>query len=251
MKINFSKGLAFSFIFVLLFIQIYFIFKPSEISFSPEQEFSIRRILPENYEKGVPFEVVLEITADENFSFNEFKFFLSDVAENSEVIPFQEDKNASANNDLIFWRELFPGIYSLVYSVVSYENKINFNGRWEFNLNLSETGEGTYSGFVVGDSKIFAIAEEISQEISGGGGSGRGGGGTSRKENNISKSFNQSIAEEKNIYEVDSGSSDENFIQKEIIQKNLLRIYILISLIIFVGAIIFYFIFRKRFFEKV
>jgi len=243
------------FLFFLIILLVIFGFAIWKIFFStpffsPEQDFSIRRILPENYEKGVPFEVELEIISEDNFIFSDYSFFLADVAENSKTFSYLDDLNSTTNNDLIFWKELYSKKNFVLYSVVSNADEINFNGRWEFNLNLSETGEGTYSGFVVGDSKIFAIAEEISQEISGGGGGG-GGGGSSKDvgtQKNISDYY---VLDEKNIYEVGSNFAGENPTQKEIRQKNLLWVYILISLIIFVGTIIFYFIFKKRFFEKV
>lgn len=238
---NFVK-LLIGILIILIAFLILKIFSPT-ISFSSEQNFYVTRILPDYYAKNIPFNVSLEIIMEENFSLQDFKFFLSDVADGSRIIPLFNYPNMSVSEDIIFWRELSPGIYSLIYSVVSSEDEVNFNGRWEFNL--ENYSNGIYSNFVVGDSEIFAYQDSGNTNTENAGGGG-GGFGTQK---NISNYY---VLDEKNIY-ADSEKEERNIFQEKIfsqeqssLDSNPWLVFVLIILIVVILIVIIFIRMRKK-----
>jgi len=236
MKTNFVLGVL---IFSIFLIQIFLILDSTQISLSPDANFYVRRVLPISFVKGQAFEVALEITPENGFLFENNSFFLAELANNARIISAIGNLSPIIEEDLIFWKKLSPEKYSLVYSVVSNEDRVNFNGRWEFNLSGEEIGDSVYSGFVVGDSEIFSYDEIDNPQTSGGSGSSK----NTNNLKNISGNQTNSTIYPDGIFEEQatnqSGISSE--ISKDSYEKGIFILIIILAVFIFLVLI------RKRF----
>jgi hypothetical protein len=245
-KISFIL-LAFLILFIALILNFSFTSKVisdfSEVSFV-----SVSRVLPENYEKNVPFEVILEIDFNESILMDGNLFF-GEVVEGGEII-FVSEGDASFRGDVLFWNNLNLEDKNISYSVISNSDVINFSGKWGLNssqsvycLNCEGKIRGDISLSVSGETVLDEV--EIIKKPSGGSGSPSGNGGVSLSENlgddELVDSENVSFADVVNNSNLNNSF---NFESQENSSIWALLIVFFISLILIVGIII-YFKFRN------
>jgi hypothetical protein len=152
----------------------YFVYSPKEYDIVV-----VNRFLPESYEKGVPFEVFLEIDFNESVLVDG-NLFLGEVVEGGEVV-FSSFENALFSEGVLFIGGLELRDFNFSYQVVSNFDSVNFSGRW--GLNFSEKVYcSNCEGGILGDvflsySNEKFLNDDEKKEVSSSGGGGAGGGG--------------------------------------------------------------------------